>query len=886
MNYLKKKEYRIFFLGILILGFFAFGFLKDTRPPLVFAQSGKTSSSDAIAIRVITNPDHISISRWYSEQGFKGSPERLIVDGYEALRDGRTVYVNAANIDDKGDSDPANDALFTNIYLISYNQEAEAATKSILDQIISHWKFNTNIADPEQKAKIIRDAKRLSSLAEIKTAAENYKEDKGYYPKLSAGTYLAGKTISTWPSWQQTLAKELGVGLPTDPINKLSVCPGYDSATCWKESTKSFADPTPDNSIFNLPVSCSITTTKACSVDADCPPEEYCNNNSHAFVYTAKADGSEYNVCAIMESGLITTLGAGACAGSAVETVQHGGTATNHPPTITCDNLVGNPNKPFKGYINASDPDGDTLNWSITPTSTPANWTGAGWSSFPELKTTADPNQKEISAATAGNKGIYDFIATVSDNRSGSATKTCYISTIGSARPVITPIADKEIVIGKTLDFTIYATDPGGNYPFPPFSFDTSLISCAITNGHDCRIQSPIGTAFSLTEDGGDNMYKNYPISVNAVNSKGDSSPSQSFNLKVINHKPVVSIPSTCLTKVRIKNAYNSCPVSATDPDSHTIASFSFLPGLPAGMTGNTSTGEISGTPAAGSGGTYNISVTTTDQYGAVSKPKILTLKVNTYCGDGEWQATNGEGVAEKCDGSSNIAATYVGSSFNKQYACDSNCRYTGGWCGDGAAQTDKGEACDKTDKIAATPAESSISKQYTCNNTCQFIGGYCGDSAKNGPEVCDKSGASQDCSSEFSSLPAHCSSMQIEGTQTCNSNCAKWDDCVAADPVPEGKTSTDCNFTSATMNGYACCGLTSCEKDGCDCCGRKCGAETPPGYNNIQWLDPCAPRTTGTSGCTTNASDYSCKINQSTSDPKNWIITTNHTTAKYQCWK
>ncbi|MFH1662203.1 MAG: LamG domain-containing protein [Candidatus Falkowbacteria bacterium] len=102
----------------------------------VFAQS----SPDAIAIRVIPNPNNYSALRWYSEQGFSGSPQSIIVDGYEAVRDGRTIYVNAANLDAGG-------ALFTNIYLISYNQEAEQETVNIVNQIANHWHFNSNISD-------------------------------------------------------------------------------------------------------------------------------------------------------------------------------------------------------------------------------------------------------------------------------------------------------------------------------------------------------------------------------------------------------------------------------------------------------------------------------------------------------------------------------------------------------------------------------------------------------------------------------------------------------------------------------------------------------------------------------------------------------------------
>ena len=102
------------------------------------------TSPDAIAIRVISNPDYYSPDRWYAEKGFSGSPQSLTIDGFEAVRDGRTVYVNAANmVDSNGDG--SLDKMYTNIYLMSYTQDSESATVDIFGQALSHWKFLTNI---------------------------------------------------------------------------------------------------------------------------------------------------------------------------------------------------------------------------------------------------------------------------------------------------------------------------------------------------------------------------------------------------------------------------------------------------------------------------------------------------------------------------------------------------------------------------------------------------------------------------------------------------------------------------------------------------------------------------------------------------------------------
>jgi len=254
-----------------------------------FAQTG---SSDAIAIRVIPNPNHYSALRWYQKQNFKGSPQAIAVDGYEAIRDGRTVYVNVANV--------SGNVLYTNIYLISYNQEAEDVTHDIFSQILSHWKFNSNLTavghcrndtlktcleDEEcplgdfcdsHKARAVRDVRRLADLSDLKAVLDNYYKSKGGYPVLGAGTYLPNKTMSVWPSWKDTLAKQLSVNLPIDPINKLNSeeCPGYNETTCWNEVLKRF--------YTDLPVF----------------PDD-----SLTYYYTVNDLGTVANFCASFESG-------------------------------------------------------------------------------------------------------------------------------------------------------------------------------------------------------------------------------------------------------------------------------------------------------------------------------------------------------------------------------------------------------------------------------------------------------------------------------------------------------------------------------------------------------------------------------------------------------
>lgn len=358
------------------------------------AQSGNTIvSRDAIGLRVSPNPEHYSPLQWYNANiKIKGSPQSLMVDGYEAVRDGRTVYVNAAKVARvkrcvgstticQNDSQCAltisylspspqlawwqkllpsvqaqggtvcvaspDPELYTNIYIISYNQEPETATTDIFGQLLQYWKFNSDIKncsndlnklctdDREcgggrlgagvcqptgvcsqtttkaclldsdcptseycinKKSAIIRDVKRLADLRLTKDRLENYNNSQGTYPTLSQGSYLKNRSISTWPSWQATLRTTLGGGeMAQDPINALAECVTgsrvnpYNAITCWDESAKKYAAA---SSPLGLPSGGG--------------------KYSYAYYYQYDANENTFKLCGIGESGFIQGRGIGA----------------------------------------------------------------------------------------------------------------------------------------------------------------------------------------------------------------------------------------------------------------------------------------------------------------------------------------------------------------------------------------------------------------------------------------------------------------------------------------------------------------------------------------------------------------------------------------------
>jgi len=174
-------------------------------------------------VRVYTNAQHLSAAEWYSQNLVaQGTPVPFVVDGFTGVLDNRVAYINAANIS-------ASKAFYTNIYVIAYNLNASPQTVNIFNQIVTNWKFNKNILDNEgaaegekTKDRLRRDTQRLEQINVIRNALESYKNRTGSYPDLKAGTFDAGRVISTWPTWQSVLGNALGVALPVDPLNMMA----------------------------------------------------------------------------------------------------------------------------------------------------------------------------------------------------------------------------------------------------------------------------------------------------------------------------------------------------------------------------------------------------------------------------------------------------------------------------------------------------------------------------------------------------------------------------------------------------------------------------------------------------------------------------------------
>ena len=733
----KNRIFKLeFFLAIFSIIFVYFLGLN------IFQASAQEQNNDAIAVRVIPNPSHYSVYRWYESQGFSGSPQSLTVDGYEALRDGRTVYVNAAN------ADTSAKVIYTNIYLISYNQESSVKTVDILGQIISHWKFNDNLPletstcsisalKCEQdsdcssnqlcslnngtcslkeakncsvdedcpasffcgslKAKIIRDLKRVGKLEEIKEALANYRQANGRYPLLSAGTYLSGKSISLWPSWNDILIPTLAIKQSLiDPINRLGNCPGFNSKTCWDDSSKKFVYDA-SGAYLKLP------------------------KDSYALVYGTNDSGSDYNLCAVLETHADPNYTfspndpvASACV---TETgILATGNSSNSAPRITSIALKGVSGNEYNGFVQAVDDDNDPLTWSLQPlTASWPNWQGAP----PIIKDTSNDTQKKIFAIRAGNAGKYPIAITISDSNGGrvSTNTSIEISSLSSAAQA----EDYTYHLDPTVPFNYNFYVAGGSsapaYALvlvsgPSILQMPGIVRTASADGFNrqkVNYQGIISTAQKFTED----VESHYRVQV--TNASG-SPVTDDFFIKIIVDKPVLNF--NCATQSRVNYAYK-CSLGSTKQGNHTLT-YSIASSMPEGLSisadnNNQNAVYLEGyTVAAKVGQEMRINVI--NEYGTAAE-KIFVLNVNTYCGDGIIQQLNSAGTTR------------------------SNTEGTGGVLNDG------NEACDGVAHVTSIASASNKNNQYACNTTsiastpypitssgyCIFKsplagGGFCGD--------------------------------------------------------------------------------------------------------------------------------------------------------------
>ena len=184
--------------------------------------------------------------------------------------------------------------------------------------------------------------------------------------------------------------------------------------------------------------------------------------------------------------------------------------------------------------------------------------------------------------ATTG--GTYTFTITANNGVSPNATQN-FTLTVDEA-PSITSANNATVKVGNALSFTVTAS---GN---PASTFSTSS---ALPNGITL---SPSGALSGTPAVGTGGLY---PITIAATNGVAPDA-SQAFTLTVNEPPTITSANNTTFTA----GTMGTFPVTAS---GYPTSTFTETGSLPSGVT-LASNGTLSGTPAAGTGGTYPITIT------------------------------------------------------------------------------------------------------------------------------------------------------------------------------------------------------------------------------------------------------------------------------------
>ena len=311
-------------------------------------------NSDAIGIQIFKNPLHLSSMDWYRSsraeggQGFAGNVQTTKLGGYEAVTDGNNYYVSALNY--------SSGNIYDLVYLYSINSDAKPETRKIFEELARNFRLNTNLSYNDgfcgstlsapnftikcssdldcptgevcsnQVEKLQRNHQRLIDLKMLDNALVKYSlANLGNYPsigktsdifKLAAtafpglknGSYLAGQSISTWPSWT-AIGSDLGIAMPLDPVNELAVAGSCGNKSTFCTTNADCGGNIPPNCGANPPcaegyVCNSGTCTKTgeiCNngIDDDKNGQKDCTDNACLTANVCLNPGGSVNICTL-----------------------------------------------------------------------------------------------------------------------------------------------------------------------------------------------------------------------------------------------------------------------------------------------------------------------------------------------------------------------------------------------------------------------------------------------------------------------------------------------------------------------------------------------------------------------------------------------------------
>src|SRR5205823_4169067 len=334
-------------------------------------------------------------------------------------------------------------------------------------------------------------------------------------------------------------------------------------------------------------ITSSLTTTG--TVAAAFSYQITASNSPTSFNATGLPSGLTVNTSTGLISG---TPAAGTDAGSpysvTISATNSGGTGT---ATLTLTILSGAPI--ITSPTTASGTVCNAFSYQITATNNPTSYGATGLPAGLTLNTSTG-----VISGTPTAPGT--FTVTISATNSRGTGNASLARTLRPPRPPVLPSAlTTKGTVGVAFAYQI----PASNCP-------TSYNATGLPTG--LSVDTSTG-AISGTPAVGSDAGSPYSVTISATNSGGTSSATLTITIKPA--KPVITSPLTASGQVGVAFSYQ---ITATNNPTSFNAT-----GLPAGLSVNTSTGLISGTPTTA--GTYSVTISATNAGGTGSATLVIT---------------------------------------------------------------------------------------------------------------------------------------------------------------------------------------------------------------------------------------------------------------------
>jgi hypothetical protein len=197
--------------------------------------------------------------------------------------------------------------------------------------------------------------------------------------------------------------------------------------------------------------------------------------------------------------------------------------------------------------------------------------------------------------------GVFTATATVADNAGNSLTSSVTVTVTNAPPPppVITSLLTASGTVGSGFSYTITGSNS-------PTSFNASGLPAGLSVNTSTGVISGTPTATGTSN-----------VTLSATNAGGTGSAT--LVLTINSATPPKPVINSSLTATGTVGSAFSYTITATNSPTSYNAS-----GLPAGLSVNTSTGVISGTPSAN--GTSNVALSATNAGGTGSATLVLTI--------------------------------------------------------------------------------------------------------------------------------------------------------------------------------------------------------------------------------------------------------------------